>query len=127
MAATDVLVNYCRSKGFHVEPLRNFDGSEDDRTVVVEFPCAFPEGTVLAENMSAVEQMDLVRKLQRLWADNSISVTVYFRMEVIVVFKAYLAEYWAEMKSVSFLLHSEHGFDQAPMGELTLEEYAAML
>jgi len=127
MAATDVLVNYCRSKGFHVEPLRNFDGSEDDRTVVVEFPCAFPEGTVLAENMSAVEQMDLVRKLQRLWADNSISVTVYYRKEELEEIKAYLAEYWSEMKSVSFLLHSEHGFDQAPMGELTLEEYVAML
>ena len=33
MSATDVLVDYCRNKGFHVEPLRNFDGSEDQRTV----------------------------------------------------------------------------------------------
>ena len=31
------------------------------------------------------------------------------------------------MKSVSFLLHSEHGFDQAPMGELTKEEYETVL
>lgn len=127
MSAHDVLVDYCKGKGYHVEPLRNFDGSEDHRTVVVEFPCAFPEGTILAEDMSAIEQMDLVRKLQKVWADNSISVTVYYRMEELEDIKAYLAEHWAEMKSVSFLLHSEHGFDQAPMGEISEEEYEDML
>ena len=127
MASSDILVNYCRSKGYHVEPLRNFDGSEDSRTVVVEFPCAFPENTILAEDMSAIEQMDLVRKLQRVWADNAISVTVYYRLEELDGIKQYLADHWHEMKSVSFLLHSEHGFDQAPMGELTSEEYNSML
>lgn len=127
MSSSDVLVDYCKGKGYHVEPLRNFDGSEDHRTVVVEFPCAFPQGTILAEDMSALEQMDLVRKLQRVWADNSISVTVYYRMEELEEIKAYLAKHWAEMKSVSFLLHSEHGFDQAPMGEISLEEYEDML
>jgi ribonucleoside-triphosphate reductase len=127
MASTDVLVNYCRSKGFYVEPLRNFDGSEDHRTVVVEFPCAFPEGTILAENMTAIEQMDLVRRLQKVWADNSISVTVYYKSDELDGIRDYLAKYWHEMKSVSFLLHSEHGFDQAPMGELTKDEYETVL
>lgn len=127
MASSDVLVDYCKNKGFHVEPLRNFDGSEDSRTVVVEFPCAFPQGTILAEDMTAIEQMNLVRKLQKVWADNSISVTVYYRKEELDDIRAYLAEHWGEMKSVSFLLHSEHGFDQAPMGELTLQEYEAMI
>tara|TARA_B100000902_G_scaffold154129_2_gene150603 strand:- start:4468 stop:6423 length:1956 start_codon:yes stop_codon:yes gene_type:complete len=127
MASSDVLVDYCKSKGFYVEPLRNFDGSEDDRTVVIEFPCAFPEGTILAEEMSAIDQMDLVRALQKVWADNAISVTVYYKMEELGEIQKYLAQYWNEMKSVSFLLHSEHGFDQAPMGELSLKEYQAML
>lgn len=127
MASTDILVDYCRSKGYHVEPLRNFDGSHDSRTVVVEFPCAFPENTILAEHMSAIEQMDLVRHLQRVWADNSISVTVYYRKDELDGIREYLAEHWAEMKSVSFLLHSEHGFDQAPMGELSFDEYSTML
>ena len=127
MASSDVLVNYCKRKGFYVEPLRNFDGTEDDRTVVVEFPCAFPEGTILAEEMTALQQMDLVRLLQREWADNAISVTVYYRSEELDEIREYLAEHWSEMKSVSFLLHSEHGFDQAPMGELTKEEYETVL
>ena len=123
MSSSDILVDYCRSKGFHVEPLRNFDGSEDHRTVVVEFPCAFPDGTVVAADMSAIDQMDLVRRLQKVWADNSISVTVYYRIEELDDIKRYLSDHWHEMKSVSFLLHSDHGFDQAPMGEITKEEY----
>jgi len=127
MASTDVLVNYCKSKGFYVEPLRNFDGSEDDRTVVVEFPCAFPDGTIEAKDMTAIEQMDLVRRLQKVWSDNAISVTVYYKSEELDGIREYLAEHWSEMKSVSFLLHSEHGFDQAPMGELTKEEYEHVL
>ena len=31
------------------------------------------------------------------------------------------------MKSVSFLLHNEHGFDQAPLEEITLQRYEEML
>lgn len=127
MASGDVLVNYCRSKGFYVEPLRNFDGSEDHRTVVVEFPCAFPDGTIEAKDMTAIQQMDLVRRLQKVWADNAISVTVYYKSEELDGIREYLAEHWHEMKSVSFLLHSEHGFDQAPMGELTKDEYEHVL
>lgn len=127
MSSHDILVDYCRDKGFHVEPVRNFDGSEDPRTVVVEFPCSFPDGTLLAEHMTAIQQMDLVRKLQRVWADNSISVTVYYRKEELDEIREYLKQHWHEMKSVSFLLHSEHGFDQAPMGELSLAEYQEML
>jgi ribonucleotide reductase alpha subunit len=127
MASSDILVNYCKSKGYFVEPLRNFDGSQDPRTVVVEFPCKFPEGTVLAEDMTAIDQMDLVRKLQRVWADNAVSVTVYYKPEELEGIQDYLKEHWSEMKSVSFLLHSEHGFDQAPMGELLEEDYLKIL
>ena len=127
MGADSPLIDYCRDKGYHVEPVRNFDGTEDHRTVVVEFPCAFPEGTLLAKDMSAVQQMDLVRLIQRVWADNAVSVTVYYHGSELDEIREYLKNHWGEMKSVSFLLHSEHGFDQAPMGELTKEEYEEML
>jgi len=31
------------------------------------------------------------------------------------------------LKTVSFLLHSEHGFDQAPLEEITEDEYNEMV
>ncbi len=42
MASSLALVNKCRDAGYPVEYQRNFDGSVDRNTVVVEFPCAYP-------------------------------------------------------------------------------------
>lgn len=123
MAYNDPLVEYCRAKGYEWEWQRDFDGDEDHRTVVVEFPCEFPEGTALAEDLTALDQLDVVRSLQRDWADNAVSVTVYYRKEELPAIRDYLARHWGEMKSVSFLLHSEHGFDQAPLEAIEEAEY----
>lgn len=118
------LVNICREHGYPVEYQRNFDRSEDRSTVVVSFPFAYPEGTTLAKDMSAVEQLRVVKELQRNWSDNSVSCTVYYRPEELPEIKAYLARnYKNNHKSLSFLLHSNHGFEQAPYEEVSKEVY----
>ena len=62
--------------------------------------------------------------MQTLWSDNSVSVTVYYRLEELDEIKAWMEEnYESSLKTVSFLLHSDHGFDQAPYEEITQEEY----
>lgn len=122
------LVNVCREHGYHVEYQRNFDGSEDWGTVVVSFPFAYPEGTKLAKDMSAVDQLKEVKRLQKEWSDNSVSCTVYYRKEELPEIRKYLEEnYKDNHKSLSFLLHNEHGFDQAPMEEITKEQYEYMV
>ena len=80
MSSSDQLVKICRELGYHVEYLINNDDTEDHSTVVVSFPCYSGPGTV-AKEMSAVKQLELVKKLQTIWADNAISVTVYYRKE----------------------------------------------
>lgn len=126
MAYDDPLVDYCRARGYHTENARNFDGSDNPRTVVVEFPCQFPAGTLLAEDVSAIDQLDLQRRLQKEWADNAVSVSVYYKKEDLPGIREYLAEHWAEMKSVSFLLHSNHGYDQAPLEEIDAGRFDEM-
>lgn len=123
MATNDPIVEFCRVRGYHVEPARNTDGSEDPRTMIVEFPCEFPEDTLLAEDMTAFEQLDLQRRLQREWADNAVSVTVYFSPDELEGVREYLGEHWGEMKSISFMLREDHGFDQAPLEECSRETY----
>ncbi len=127
MATNDPLVRFCRLRGYRIEPQRNVDGSEDPRTIIVEFPCKFPEGTLLAEDMTAFEQLDLQRRLQTEWADNAVSVTVYFSPDELEDVKGYLREHWRTMKSVSFMLRQDHGFDQAPLEEFTEGDYDEML
>jgi len=124
ISADHPLVNVCREHGYPVEYQQNFDGSEDHSTVVVSFPFAYPEGTVLANEMTAISQLETVKWLQEVWSDNSVSCTVYYRKEELPEIKKYLAKnYKNNHKSLSFLLHSEHGFKQAPYEEITKEAY----
>lgn len=123
MSASDPVFTYCQEKGYAWEFQRDFDGTEDPRTAVVEFPCEFPEGTLTAEGVSALDLLDLQARLQAEWADNAVSVTIYFRPEELDDIRAYLAEHWSRIKSVSFLPLKDHGFDQAPLQGITREEY----
>ena len=124
IAADHALVQVCRDHGYPVEYQRNFDGSEDHSTMVVSFPFCYPEGTKLAAEMTAIDQLEVVKWLQAHWSDNSVSCTVYYRKEELPEIKKYLAKnYKNNHKSLSFLLHNEHGFHQAPLEEITKEQY----
>jgi ribonucleotide reductase alpha subunit len=123
MAATDPLVNWCRERGYQTEFQRDFTGEEDPRTVIVEFPCEFPDNTLLARDVSAIDQLEFAARLQTEWADNAVSVTVYYEVEELPAIQEWLRDHEGEWKSVSFLLKTDHGFDQAPLEELSQEEY----
>lgn len=124
MGSGDPLVKVCRDLGYHVEYVLGFDGKEDRSTMVVQFPCESGANAILAKDMSAIKQLELVKTMQSDWADNAVSVTVYYKPEELPEIKKWLeANYEKNIKSVSFLLHSGHGFLQAPYSEITKEEY----
>jgi ribonucleoside-triphosphate reductase (thioredoxin) len=124
ISANHALVQVCKDHGYHVEYRQNFDGTEDHSTVVVSFPFRHPDHAVLAKEMTAIDQLETVKWLQEVWSDNSVSCTVYYRPEELEDIKAYLKKnYKKNHKSLSFLLHSEHGFKQAPLEEITEEQY----
>jgi adenosylcobalamin-dependent ribonucleoside-triphosphate reductase len=124
IASNSPLANLCRKHGYYSEYQKNFDGTEDRGTVVISFPCSVPEGTVLAKNLTAVQQLEYVKRLQTEWSDNAVSCTVYYKKDELPSIKAWLLENYNDgIKSVSFLLHNEHGFKQAPYEEISKEEY----
>lgn len=118
------LANLCRKHGYHSEYQKQFDGTEDKNTVVVSFPVEVPENTILAENLTAIKQLEVVKELQTNWSDNAVSCTVYYKKEELPEIKQWLKEnYNNSIKSVSFLLHTGHGFLQAPYEEISKEQY----
>lgn len=124
IATGSPLISLAKEHGYDVEYVQNFDGTLDYTTQIVTFPMCLPEHTVLAENCSAIQQLEWVKKAQTEWSDNSVSVTVYYRKEELPAIKDWLKKnYNTSVKTVSFLLHSEHGFKQAPMEQVTKEEY----
>lgn len=128
ISATNPLIQLCRRHGYNVEARLNFDGTRDLSTYVVEFPCKFPEGTRLAKDCSAVDQLKDTIALQTAWSDNSVSVTVYYKQEELEDIRKFLSEMYSDnIKAVSFLLHHESGFKQMPYEEITKDQYTALL
>lgn len=125
--ASDPLVEACRARGYKVVPDMGLDGREDHTKWVVEFPAESPEGAILAKDMTAVEQLEWVKRMQTEWADNAVSVTVYYRSEELPDIREWLKDnYDDSVKSVSFLLHSDHNFPLAPYEEIDEPTYRAM-
>lgn len=127
--ASSELIPALRTAGHKVEQelLPNKEGKlvENPATCVAYFPTD-ASSAVSAEQLSAVQQLEVVRRLQTDWSDNAVSCTVTFKPAELPDIKAWLrAHYRTCIKSVSFLLHSGHGFVQAPIQPLSRDEYLA--
>ena len=62
------------------------------------------------------------------WVDNSTSVTVYYKEEELEAIQEWLYEnYNKYIKSISFLLHSDHGYKQAPYEVIDEATYNEMI
>ena len=122
--AADPLVEACRKRGYNVVAEIGLDGNRDHTKWVVEFPAKSPENATLVKDVTAIEQLEWVKWGQKEWADNAVSVTVYYRKEELPEMKSWLeANYTDHIKSVSFLLHSDHNFPLPPYEEITKEQY----
>lgn len=124
MSSDNPLVGLCKSHKYHVEYQQNFDGSLDYSTSVIEFPCKYPDTAVLAKDMTALDELEVVRRLQTEWSDNAVSCTIYYRLHELPAIREWLGRHYkTDIKSVSFLLHHDHGFKQAPYEEISKEQY----
>lgn len=126
-ASDDPLIPELRERGFHIEPKIEFDGSYDHDTVVVSFPVKAPEGSICKKDFSAVDQLELVKFMNTHWSDNSTSVTVTYKEDEMPAIREWMKKnYNNYVKSVSFLMYSDHGFKQSPYEEITKEQYEEM-
>jgi hypothetical protein len=127
IAANDPLIPLLRDAGHHIEPVERFDGTLDHNTLVVDFYQQAPEGFPVAdEDWDTWKQLEVVKKVQKYWADNSVSVTVYYKKEEIEKIKNWLETNFNEIKTISFLCHSDHGFVQAPKQSISAEAYETL-
>jgi len=122
------LIELAKKHHYHIEYQRNFDGTDDKNTMIIEFPCCYPQGTILAKDMSAIDQLNTIKELQTNWSDNSVSVTVYYKLQELDQIKNWLKENFKfNVKTCSFLLHNDHGFKQAPFEEISKDEYDILI
>lgn len=123
-SAADPGIPMLKAAGHYMEPVKRFDGTLDHTTLVVDFYRETPAGTPVAdEGYDTWKQLETVLMAQKHWSDQSVSVTVYYRKEELPKIKEWLAENLKNLKTISFLCHSDHGFDQAPLEAISKEKY----
>lgn len=126
-AANDPLIPILMKAKYHIEPEIRFDGSFNHDLLVVDFPCKFESDTLLAKDCGVIKQLEIMKDLQTYWADQSVSITAYYKKDDLPDIQKWLKEnYNNNVKTVSFLLHQDHNFKQAPYESITKEKYESL-
>jgi ribonucleotide reductase alpha subunit len=128
MSSNNPLLQLCKDHGYDTELLLEFDGTVNRGTSIVSFPCRTPDGVPIAKELNAVQELEIIKRLQTEWSDNAVSCTIYYRPHELGDIKQWLrANYRDSIKTVSFLLTYDHGFKQAPYEEISESEYRDMV
>jgi adenosylcobalamin-dependent ribonucleoside-triphosphate reductase len=110
IAANSPIVRILMESNYRIEPA----ASDPTRTLVVYFPVVTDEKLSSKADVSIWRQFKDEADVQRVWADNAVSITVTFNKNEISQIADCLSAFDSELKSVSLLPYSEHGYVQAP-------------
>jgi ribonucleoside-triphosphate reductase len=125
---SDPLIPLLKKCGYKMEPEKRLDGTENHKIVVVYFPCRFEDHALVSEDCGAIRQLEILKTMQTCWADQAVSVTVYYKKEELPAIKQWMKDnYDDSVKTVSFCLHSGHGFEQAVYNPIPKEEYEKVI
>ena len=119
----DPLTEFMISQGIPNEPEVN----KPTQTTVFSFPIKSPENSVVTEDMSAIDQLNMWLIYQRHWCEHKPSVTVNIKSNEWMEVGAFVYEHFDEMSGVSFLPFFEHTYRQAPYQDCDKDTYDAML
>jgi ribonucleoside-diphosphate reductase alpha chain len=115
----DPLAQYMVEQGFPVED----DVTKPDSNYVFSFPIKAPEASIMRNDMTALEQLELWKIYALHWCEHKPSITVYVREEEWLAVGDWCFNNFDILSGVSFLPHTDHIYRQAPYQEITEQEY----
>tara|TARA_R100000951_G_scaffold108976_1_gene105654 strand:+ start:28325 stop:30226 length:1902 start_codon:yes stop_codon:yes gene_type:complete len=115
----DPLTQFMKDKGIPSEPCV----MKPETTTVFSFPQKAPDGAVVRDDVSALEQLETWLLYQRHWCEHKPSVTVSVKENEWMEVGAFVYEHFDEMSGVSFLPHDGGTYQQAPYQECDKSDY----
>lgn len=94
--------------------------------IVFSFPLETPRGTILRNDMTAVQQLEHWELFQNHWCEHKPSITVYVRENEWPGVGGWVWDHFDSMSGVSFLPNSNHTYKQAPYEEITANVFNVM-
>jgi ribonucleoside-triphosphate reductase len=115
----DPITRFMIDQGIPNEP----DVTKPNDTVVFSFPQKAPEGAVTREDLTAIDHLDVWKRVQKDWCEHKPSVTISVRESEWLDVGAWVYKNFNSISGISFLPYSEHTYRQAPYQEISDVEY----
>jgi ribonucleoside-diphosphate reductase alpha chain len=122
-ANNDPLTSFLKDSGVPSEP----DLMNTEKTTIFSFPIKSPEGATLANEQTAIEQLENWLLFQKHWSEHSVSVTVYVKEHEWMEVGNWCYQNFDYITGVSFLPYAEHTYAQAPYQPCTKVEFLAAI
>lgn len=119
----DPLTAFLKDAGVYSEP----DVMAPGTTSVFYFPRKSPDTAVLRDEMTAIDQLEVWKKIQDDWCEHKPSATVYVRDDEWMKVGAWVYENFDDLSGVSFLPYDGGSYKQAPYQEVNEEEFNAWI
>ena len=113
--AKDPIAMLMEDEGIPCEP----DVMKPDSVKVFTFPMKAPEGALLRDERTAIEQLELWLMYQKYYCEHKPSVTVSVKEHEWMEVGAWVYKHFDEVSGVSFLPYSDHTYQQAPYEDCT--------
>jgi ribonucleoside-diphosphate reductase alpha chain len=113
----DPLCGFLKDQGVKNEP----EKFHPENQTVFYFPIksdGFP-----AEDVSALEHLELYKTYRKHWCEHNPSITVYYKEDEFLDVGSWVWKNWDDIGGIAFLPHTEHVYEQAPYMKLTEAEY----
>ena len=124
IATEHPLVDILTKSGYPSELSKAGQNEEiNSRTTVVSFPVHEKFFDRKKDEVSIWEQVKNAADYQKYWSDNSVSITVTFSKKEAAEIPYVLQAFEDQLKAISFLPLTDHGYVQAPYEEITKEQY----
>jgi Fe-S cluster biosynthesis and repair protein YggX len=114
----DPLSKFMKENGFYCE--QDVMNPTND---VFYFPIKSPEGCIVANNETAIEQLEKYLLFKNNWCQHNPSITVYVKEHEWLEVGAWVYKHFDDIIGITFLPYSNHVYKQAPYTEITKEEY----
>jgi len=118
-ANSDPLTEFMKFEGIPNEP----DVTQPDKTTVFYFPIKSPDSSLVRDDLTALQHLEIWKTYQNHWCEHKPSITVSVKEDEWPEVGAWVWKEFDQISGISFLPFSDHTYRQAPYEECTEEKY----
>lgn len=123
LAARSPLTDHLTKLGFTFEPEVAQGSLEEARVWVLSLPVKAPDGAIMRDQLTAVDQLSYWLMWKQHWTEHNPSCTVYVHPDEWVQVTGFMKMAWPQVGGLSFLPKDGGVYALAPYEEMTAQEY----